>query len=110
MNRVLLALKAQEIAVSIIFDSFKASNGWLAAFQCCQNLKFKKLSSGSNAMDLEAVANWKLQLGFLLHNYALKDIFNMDETGLFCCGLPRESMSEKKEQAKGGKLIKKGLP
>ena len=102
-------MKAHEIAASINNDTFKASNGWLESFQRRHNLKFKTFSGKSNAMDQHVIVNWKSQLNFLLREFDLKNIFNMDETSLFWCGLPTKSLSDKKEQAKGGKLAKERL-
>ena len=106
VNGPLLKGKALVIASSIGFETFKASNRWLKSFNCHHNLSSKTLSSKSNAMDVDVVNNWKAQLTFLLRDYDLSDIWNMDETGLFWHGLPTKSLTAKTEQAKGGKLVK----
>jgi hypothetical protein len=57
-------------------------------------------------MSTEAVKNWKELLPSLIKNYALEDVWNLDETGLFWRGLPNRSLVEKSDAAKGSKLAK----
>jgi len=55
---------------------------------------------------MKTVATWMQYLPTVTAQYALNDIFNCDETGLFRRGLPNRTLTVKSVQSKGGKLAK----
>ncbi|XP_054630194.1 tigger transposable element-derived protein 4-like isoform X2 [Dunckerocampus dactyliophorus] len=79
----LLQEKAKEIATQLQLDEFKASNGWLDAFRRRHNIIFRKMNGESGCVETAVVDDWKQKLPDLCDGYALRDIYNMDETGLF---------------------------
>lgn len=99
----IIQAKAKIVAANLKMEGFKASNGWLESFRNRHIIKFKVLSRD------KIVDGWKDNASFLLRKYALKDVWNQDETGLFFRGLPRSSLVLASEKAKGGKLSKERL-
>ncbi|XP_070562187.1 tigger transposable element-derived protein 6-like [Ptychodera flava] len=85
---------------------FKASNGWLESFSKRNNLSFLKVSGESADVPQETVDSWTARLPHLIEGYSPRDIFNMDETGVFYCALPDKSYAVKGEDCKGGKKSK----
>ncbi|XP_054656685.1 tigger transposable element-derived protein 4-like [Dunckerocampus dactyliophorus] len=79
----LLQEKAKEIATQLQLDEFKASNGWLDAFRRRHNIIFGKMNGESGGVETAVVDDWKQKLPDLCDGYAFRDIYNMDETGLF---------------------------
>ena len=79
----MLRTKAKKIATVLKNTSFKTSNGWLEAFQCKHDLFFKALVGEAAGMDMGVVQNWTKNVDFLLRDYELKNIFNLNETGLY---------------------------
>ncbi|XP_070581983.1 tigger transposable element-derived protein 4-like [Ptychodera flava] len=85
---------------------FKASNGWLESFSKRNNLSFHKVSGESADVPQETVDSWTARLPHLIEGYSPRDIFNMDETGVFYRALPDKSYAAKGEDCKGGKKSK----
>ena len=56
-----------------------------------------------------AVSDWSEHLKTICQGYALKDIFNADETGLFYRALPIRSMAIKGVKTSGGKKSKERI-
>lgn len=100
---------ALKVAKDLALDAFVASSGWLDSFCKRHCISFRTLSGESAGIDHAVVRNWKQCLPHLLDGYDLKDIWNIDETGLFWKGLPTRSMVQKSEEAKGGKLARQRL-
>ena len=64
------------------------------------------LSGEAADVDASIVSDWSSRLQSMCDGYALRDIFNADETGLFFRALPTRSLAIKGEEAKGGKKSK----
>ena len=64
---------------------------------------YKNVCGESADISEEGVRQWKEQLGSLLKDYDAKDVFNVDETGLFFRLLPEKTMAFKGEVCSGGK-------
>ena len=60
-------------------------------------------------MCVSVVEDWGRRLESVRKGYQLRDIFNVDETGLFYRALPTKSMSVKGEEAKGGRKSKERI-
>jgi hypothetical protein len=87
-------------------NDFKASNGWLEAFQGRHSISMRNLCGESADMNLNTVEDWMRNVMTTIGEYDLKDIFNCDETGLFWRGSPTKTLAEKADKCIGGKLAK----
>ena len=91
--------KALSYAKEMDIKDFIASNSWFDQWKSRHGVAFKAIASEAQSCTLEMTASWKL-------NYALRDIFNADEFGLFYKALPNKSMHLKSEDCVGGKCSK----
>ena len=71
----------------LALTDFKVSNGWLARFKFCHNIGSATLSGERASVDLLTVETWRERL-LITKYFALHDIYNRDETGLFYRALP----------------------
>ncbi|KAI1005963.1 hypothetical protein K3495_g2254 [Podosphaera aphanis] len=87
----------------------KWSNGWLESFKKKFNVKEYVQHGEGAAADINSDANIAqiTELRDLCSRYPEKDIFNMDETGLFWKMAPTRSLAT--ESTSGGKKIKDQL-
>ena len=69
-------------------DDFSASNRWLQAWQKRHYVKWAALCGKAAEVPQDVVANWTMRLPDLTTGYALADIYNTDETGLYYHALP----------------------
>uniref|UniRef100_A0A914V9J0 Uncharacterized protein n=1 Tax=Plectus sambesii TaxID=2011161 RepID=A0A914V9J0_9BILA len=70
----------------------------------------KVFHSEAGAVQPDAVANWRYTLlKRILESYELKDIFNVDELGLFWKLMPNRTLAFKNEKCSGGKESKERL-
>jgi hypothetical protein len=77
-----LQTKVLQVAASIGLNDFKASNGWLEAFHKRHCIQFRLLFGESVGMDENVVNHWKQNLPNIIQGYDVRDIWNVDETGL----------------------------
>jgi len=105
----LLKEKASEAAQSLKLTEFKASNGWLEKFCRRHKISFKTVCGESANVNLQNVDDWKVKLETILKDYAPKDIFNADETGLFFRALPTKTFALRNDKCAGGKSAKERL-
>ena len=96
-------------ATSLGLSDFKASSGWLMRFKNRHNIHGAVCSGESGAVDLTACDDWKEKIPELVQGYEARDIYNMDETGVFFRALPRRTLTVKKEACKGGKQAKERI-
>ena len=73
------------------FLCLKASSGWLAAFLKRHNIVFGTMSGERGDVNKDVVSSWKGKLPTVCEGYDPKDVFNMDETGLFYRDTSRKS-------------------
>ena len=85
--------KAFELAITMNHDDFTASN------DCGESAEVPEA----------AVQDWAQRLPELCRDYAPKDIFNADETGLYFRALPTRSMVVKGDPRKGTKSSKERI-
>ncbi|KAI4470775.1 hypothetical protein MML48_1g05115 [Holotrichia oblita] len=100
--------KALEAATLLNIKQFKASNGWLEKCLKRHNIPFRNICDKSAKVDGDLVANWKNRLPDILANYGPRNIYNLDETGLFFRVLPT-AFSLKRDKCNGGKATKKNI-
>ena len=67
------------------------------------------LSGEAADVDPTVVSDWSERLKTICQGYALKDIFNADETGLFYSALPTRSMAVKVVNTSGKKMSKERI-
>jgi hypothetical protein len=79
----------REIAMKILdqlylgHEPFKFSSGWLEAFKSRHGIRSYCSFGESGSVDMAALANTLPTIHDVLDQYAWKDIYNMDEIGLF---------------------------
>lgn len=110
INSEIIQQKAIQFSKSLNPESkFTASNGWLEKFLKRHEISFKALSGEGAAVNQEVVNNWLAELDQICKNYELRDIYNIDETGLFYAAKPKKSYVEDDDACLGGKQSKKRL-
>ncbi|KMZ76545.1 hypothetical protein ZOSMA_10068G00010, partial [Zostera marina] len=102
--------KAIKLAELLMVEGFKASEGWLSNFKERHGIVFKKVQGEAAAVDMEAVDNWRQDILIkLLTEYSPKNVFNVDETGLFWRLMPDKTMTFKGDKCSGGKKSKERI-
>jgi hypothetical protein len=84
----LIKEKARSLAVQlgIPTEAFKFSNGWMQGFNKHHGFKGFKSHGESGSVDPKVIAKALPAIKAAIAQYARKDIYNMDETGLFYRG------------------------
>lgn len=105
----LLQEKARQIARELQVPDFKASNGWLEAFRKRHSIVYGKINGESGGVDNATIEDWKKKIPEIIEGYSLRDIYNLDETGLFYKASVDSTMHTKGEDCSGGKRSKERL-
>lgn len=101
--------KARHLAFALDIQ-FDASQGWFDRFKRRHGLSYKAVCGESNAADGNAVRQWKSEtLPALLRGWDERDIFNLDESGIFFKMLPGKTFAFAKQDCSGGKKSKDRL-
>ncbi|UYV78937.1 hypothetical protein LAZ67_17000338 [Cordylochernes scorpioides] len=79
----LIRSKAEQFATEMGKTDFKASSGWLDGFKERNKISFKTICGESGAVNLQVAEQWKNNLRELIQDKDARDVFNVDETGLF---------------------------
>lgn len=85
---------------------FKGSNGWLEEFCKRHNITFNPISGEAIKVDEGDVSKWKEKIPKLIEGYSPRDVFNLDETGLFFRALPNKTLALKGQTCSGEKASK----
>ena len=88
---------------------FKASNRWIESFRKRHGISFNVISGESASVPENVCDDWKEKLLELISGYERKDVYNMDETGVFYRALPDKTLSVKGQDCKGGKRSKERI-
>lgn len=88
----ILQEKAREFAAFFNIKKFNGSNGWLDSFKKRHNIVFREIRGESDTEE----ADWRLHVANMCERYELRDVFNMDETGLFFRAVPDKTVDQKK--------------
>ena len=91
------------------FDDFKASTGWLDKLKIRHNINCAVVCGEGAAVNPETITDWKERLSGITDQYEPKDIFNMDETGIFFRALPEKTLRVRGTDCLGGKKSKERL-
>lgn len=85
MSGDLIRRKAEKIrdGLGIKPEDFKVSAGWLDGFKNRNGIRDRRRHGESGEVDMVLVESERPNLKKILDTYELKDIYNMDETGLF---------------------------
>ena len=94
------------LSMEMGLDDFSASNGWLESFKKRHDVKASLLSGESADVNEDVVRSWSVRVIDICAGYEPKDVFNVDETGVFFRTLPDRSLVVKGDACKGGKLAK----
>jgi hypothetical protein len=63
--------------------AFEFSNGWLEAFKNCRGIKSYRRFGESGSANMDVIKKSLPQIRLILDQCERRDIYNMDETGLF---------------------------
>ncbi len=63
--------------------AFEFSNGWLEAFKNCRGIKSYRRFGEFRSANMDVIEESLPQIRLTLNQYERRDIYNMDETGLF---------------------------
>ncbi|XP_040070451.3 tigger transposable element-derived protein 6-like [Ixodes scapularis] len=102
--------KALNYACLLGFDEFKASPGWLSRFKERYGIVGKVSSGESSSVNKQGADEWLSEnVPEILGRYAVQDVYNADESGLFYQMLPGKTLARKGEPCHGGKQSKQRL-
>ncbi|KAH3719702.1 hypothetical protein DPMN_062569 [Dreissena polymorpha] len=101
--------KAKKFAGELGLNDFKGSNGWLESFLKLNNIVFKTQSGERGEVKLDTVDKRKAKIASVCQGYEPKDIFNMDESGLFYRDSTKSTFFKKGETCAGGKRSKQRI-
>ncbi len=65
------------------YEPFEFSSGWLEVFKSRHGIRSYHRFGESGSVNMAALANTLPAIRDILDQYAWKDIYNMDKTGLF---------------------------
>ena len=105
----MLKIKAQKFGESLNINGFSYSNGWLHGFKKRHEISLRSIHGEGDSVTPEVVDDGRrFVIEVLLKGgYSLKDIFNMDETGLFYRLQPDKTLATK--PVKGTKKSKERI-
>ena len=78
-----LKTKSLEIAIAKGLPDLKASNGYFRGFYDRYDIQCKSLHGEAGSVDSSTVIEWFTKVNNIIKEYENKDVYNLDETGLF---------------------------
>ena len=91
----MLCTKAISVGQELGMTSFKGSTGWLNKFKKRHCIGSFKVVGEKASVDDTAVETWLERLPTILGTYSPRDIYNVNESGLFYRALPDRTLSVK---------------
>ena len=104
MSGPILQSKAKEFSTFLKVPNFEATNGSFDGFKKRHEIVFKNVCGESGTVDMNQASDWKNVLTEMIDQVNAKDIFNVDEAGLFFQCMPGKSLAFEGETYSGGKL------
>ncbi|XP_061164992.1 tigger transposable element-derived protein 6-like [Saccostrea echinata] len=101
----ILKTKAKQFGTEMGITGFSYSNGWLSRFKMRHGISSQIISGESAGVDPQLISDGRQKAASVIKNYELKNVFNIDETGLFYRLLPDRSLTTA-DATKGVKKIK----
>lgn len=104
----ILQAKARSFANLLGHDSFNPLNGWIQRFKDRHGISCRVISEESAQVDDSAVQAWlNINIETILAKYyAERDIYNVDEAGVFYNLLPNRTLALSHERCSGRKASK----
>ena len=93
INWDLIKLKATLFAERIGIQDFQASHGWMQKFGKRHGIKMNRIHGEAGSADISAMEIDKASIKESIDRFALKDVYNFDETALFYAAPPRSTIS-----------------
>lgn len=109
LSGTIIRAKAEEFAEKLDIRDFKASTGWFSGFKDRNAISFRNVCGESESVSSSLVDKWQVDLKKIIENYQPKNIFNVDETGLFFKCLPNKTFSFRNDKCSGGKNSKERI-
>ena len=105
-----LIAQARKFADALGYADFQCSSGWLDRFKQRHGISGKCITGESSAVTTEQTSDWiKSSLPKILQSFKPRDIFNMDETGLFFRMTPDRTLTFTGDSCHGGKKSKERM-
>ncbi|XP_006005322.1 tigger transposable element-derived protein 4-like [Latimeria chalumnae] len=105
----MLAIKADELAKKLGHADFSASQSWVERFKHRRGIVCRTVCGESESVDSDVLDYVTTKLPSLLIGYQLRDISNVDGTGLFNKLLLNRTLALKGEECHGGKHSKERI-
>lgn len=107
ISGTLVKTKAEYFATLLKVDDFRATNGWLDRFKIRNDITFKLIVGEKADAPMEVANDWiENKLPNLIQSFELRNIFNLDETGLFYKLTPNKTLAFNNDSCTGGKNSK----
>ena len=104
----ILREKAKHFGSDLKIDDFQYSNGWLQRFKMRCGISSQMICGESAGVDQAIISRGRQEARMWLKEYSLKDVYNLDETGLFYRMMPDRSLTTA-DKTKGVKKPKDRL-
>ena len=105
LTEAILRTKAMFFGGKLEIVDFHYSNGWMNRFKMRYGISCRKLCGESASVSQDLVSAGRTQAKGVLKDYQPRDVYNMDETGLFYQMLPDRSLTTG-EYSRGTKKAK----
>jgi DDE superfamily endonuclease len=101
-----MEVKAKEIIEQEGIVGLKGTRGYLERVMQRNNVAVQVKHGDASSVSQATVTDWKVRLDTLIKDYDSKDIFNIDECGIFYCLLPSKTLAVKGKKLLNGKASK----
>ncbi|XP_011860886.1 PREDICTED: tigger transposable element-derived protein 6-like [Vollenhovia emeryi] len=105
----LIQEKAKSIADNLGTENFNCLSGWLWRFQVRHGISSQAVCDELNKVNEEHANDWLSTFENIKQKFAPRDIFNMDETGIFFNLYPDRTLSFKGNKCHGGNKSKQRI-